>query len=130
MSNHDMECGHCGRTWNDREMPTPAARCPYEYDHEDDDTPDFDSTTWRVGPHVLTAYRRSDGGTDWEVHTDERGVPNLTLSGGWGRPHVIAVSWPSIGANTPEDAQKFAAKISIACGAAETFRGIIEGIEH
>ena len=34
MSNHDMECGHCGRTWNDKETPTPAARCPYEYDHE------------------------------------------------------------------------------------------------
>lgn len=34
MSNHDMKCGHCGRTWNDKETPTPAARCPYEYDHE------------------------------------------------------------------------------------------------
>lgn len=34
MSNHDMTCGQCGRTWNDKETPTPAARCPFEYEHE------------------------------------------------------------------------------------------------
>jgi hypothetical protein len=31
------ECGYCGRTWNDAAIssltPTPAARCPYEYEH-------------------------------------------------------------------------------------------------
>lgn len=30
----DMKCGHCGRTWNSEELPTPAGRCPYEYEHE------------------------------------------------------------------------------------------------
>ena len=31
-------CGHCGRGWDDSVStsvtPTPAARCPFEYDHE------------------------------------------------------------------------------------------------
>lgn len=57
MSNHNMECGHCGRTWNDREMPTPSARCPYEYDHEYADTKEMDihsptsqgvTITWQI----------------------------------------------------------------------------------
>ena len=30
----DSECGHCGRTWNSLLTPTPAARCPFEYEHE------------------------------------------------------------------------------------------------
>jgi len=30
---HNMTCGTCGCTWNDSETPTPAARCPFEYDH-------------------------------------------------------------------------------------------------
>ncbi len=28
-----VTCGSCGQTWCDRCTPTPAARCPYEYDH-------------------------------------------------------------------------------------------------
>jgi hypothetical protein len=32
-------CGTCGLSWNDALMtertPTPSARCPYEYEHED-----------------------------------------------------------------------------------------------
>jgi hypothetical protein len=43
-------CGHCGRSWDDSVVssmtPVPAARCPFEYEHEDDDeadgTPDAD----------------------------------------------------------------------------------------
>lgn len=35
--NHDMQCGHCKRTWNYRETPTPAGRCPFEYDHNHDE---------------------------------------------------------------------------------------------
>lgn len=31
---HDSQCGHCERTWNSTETPTPSARCPYEYEHE------------------------------------------------------------------------------------------------
>lgn len=33
---HDMTCGTCGRTWNSDETPTPAARCPYEYEHAEE----------------------------------------------------------------------------------------------
>jgi len=35
--NHDMTCGVCGRTWNDENEPTPSARCPYEYDHDENE---------------------------------------------------------------------------------------------
>lgn len=31
---HDRQCLTCFRTWNSVETPTPAARCPYEYDHD------------------------------------------------------------------------------------------------
>ena len=33
MSEPQYRCGVCGRTWD---FPTPASRCPYEYDHEDE----------------------------------------------------------------------------------------------
>jgi hypothetical protein len=37
-------CGTCGRSWNDAAIsswtPAPSARCPFEYDHEDDDAPE------------------------------------------------------------------------------------------
>ncbi len=32
----DSECGTCGRTWDSVVTPTPAARCPFEYDHDDE----------------------------------------------------------------------------------------------
>ncbi len=35
------ECGTCGRMWDDAistsVTPVPAGRCPFEYDHDDDD---------------------------------------------------------------------------------------------
>lgn len=33
----DIECGACGSHWCARCHPTPAARCPFEYEHEDPD---------------------------------------------------------------------------------------------
>jgi hypothetical protein len=35
----DTTCGHCGHQWNSVLTPTPASRCPNEYEHvyEDDD---------------------------------------------------------------------------------------------
>lgn len=45
MSNHDMTCGDCGRTWNEKETPTPAARCPFEYEHEPENT-------WKCGTKI------------------------------------------------------------------------------
>lgn len=34
-----IECGGCGSQWCARCHPTPAARCPFEVDHEDPDLP-------------------------------------------------------------------------------------------
>lgn len=35
------ECGGCGRMWDDAVVtgvtPTPSARCPFEYDHDEED---------------------------------------------------------------------------------------------
>lgn len=39
-ADHDMTCGTCGRTWSSLTTPTPAGRCPFEYDHEDEDEDD------------------------------------------------------------------------------------------
>jgi hypothetical protein len=33
----DSTCGACGHTWNSVLAPTPASRCPNEYEHGDDD---------------------------------------------------------------------------------------------
>jgi hypothetical protein len=33
----DMTCGHCGHQWNSVISPTPAARCPNEYEHTYED---------------------------------------------------------------------------------------------
>lgn len=42
LAEPNMTCGVCGGRWNDKEVPTPAARCPFEYDHDDDDAGDDD----------------------------------------------------------------------------------------
>lgn len=34
MEDRVMTCGHCGKTWNDKDTPTPAGRCPYEREHD------------------------------------------------------------------------------------------------
>lgn len=33
----NMMCGVCRATWNDHKIPTPAGRCPWEYDHDESD---------------------------------------------------------------------------------------------
>lgn len=33
----DSTCGTCGRTWHSVATPTPSARCPFEYDHEEEE---------------------------------------------------------------------------------------------
>ena len=33
----DMICGTCNKTWDSKKIPTPAARCPYEYDHAEEE---------------------------------------------------------------------------------------------
>ena len=36
-----FQCGTCGRWWDDSLItgitPTPAGRCPFEYEHDDED---------------------------------------------------------------------------------------------
>ncbi|RLE24859.1 MAG: hypothetical protein DRJ50_04055 [Actinobacteria bacterium] len=43
-------CGNCGRTWDDSIItsmtPAPAARCPFEYFHDDEPVP----ADWPVQP--------------------------------------------------------------------------------
>lgn len=34
--NNLATCGHCNRSWCDTCIPTPSARCPFEYDHDED----------------------------------------------------------------------------------------------
>lgn len=36
--NNLATCGHCNRSWCDTCNPTPSARCPFEYEHEYDDS--------------------------------------------------------------------------------------------
>lgn len=34
QTTHDMKCLTCGKTWNNKETPTPSARCPFEHEHK------------------------------------------------------------------------------------------------
>lgn len=61
---HDMTCGTCGRTWNSEETPTPAARCPYEYEHAEepeDEGPLLDAETARTIADFLYRTPGADG---------------------------------------------------------------------
>ena len=45
-------CGTCGRAWNARTLPTPADRCPWEHEHDDDEsdeTPAGNLAAWVRG---------------------------------------------------------------------------------
>lgn len=48
-------CGTCGRTWNDARStaltPTPSARCPFEYEHDEEDEEDdnYDGAPYELG---------------------------------------------------------------------------------
>lgn len=43
----DSTCGTCGRTWHSVATPTPGARCPFEYDHEEEG----DVEPWETPKH-------------------------------------------------------------------------------
>lgn len=45
-----MRCGHCGRTWDEAETPTPSGRCPFEYDHE------YEEVVVVIEPHPLEVH--------------------------------------------------------------------------
>jgi hypothetical protein len=57
-----MTCGTCGRTWDATQTPTPASRCPFEYEHGEDitlrayvDTGSIDCEHMRLRAAVVTA---------------------------------------------------------------------------
>ena len=63
----DMTCGTCGKTWDSGKIPTPAARCPYEYDHDvEEEPPRWEVTIitdWAViivNPHAYSAGEAVD----------------------------------------------------------------------
>lgn len=68
---HDMACGTCGRTWNSEETPTPAARCPYEYEHAEE-------TGWNV-TLVIDGTRLNFVLPESERYTSEDAVTDYIL---------------------------------------------------
>lgn len=89
---HDMTCGTCGRTWNSDETPTPAARCPYEYDHvEMNGNVLVDRQESRFGEH-----RDADG---FKVQVVTLIIRNASDTRGWywqdvlDEPEVEMVGW-------------------------------------
>lgn len=69
----DSECGTCHRTWDSVTTPTPAARCPFEYDHPETD-PEPDKAT-RVGHYAALYAALEDDAYIW----DDSDVPPVTL---------------------------------------------------
>jgi len=68
-----MTDGECGRSWNDKlitsRTPVPAARCPFEYDHDGTDEGD---ELYRAG---LALERAEDAVTD----ATEAGAPSAVI---------------------------------------------------
>lgn len=70
-----MTCGTCGRTWSDEETPTPAGRCPFEYDHEPTASL-YDQRVARV--RLLTALLQ-DEGIACEANVGGRDEPHVMV---------------------------------------------------
>lgn len=68
---HRATCGTCGRSWNFIKTPTPAGRCPFEYEHTDDE------------PSAADALRALLDELD-EVHVYESDV-----AGNWSRVQTV-----------------------------------------
>jgi hypothetical protein len=81
-------CGHCGRGWNDEKStsvtPTPSGRCPFEYEHEQDEqTTEKDVTLDLIA--ALEMYAGTMGSDETvidEVAEGERNTVRVTLSNG------------------------------------------------
>lgn len=84
------QCGTCGRKWCHTCNPTPASRCPFEYEHpEPDPTPDNKPvvsfspdtrTAWIVtDASVVTVVMEGDVPT---IYVDEELVGTLSLDPG------------------------------------------------
>lgn len=52
-------CGTCGRSWNDALVssvtPVPSGRCPFEYEHEEEETADRFTLTIELGNDAMQA---------------------------------------------------------------------------
>lgn len=66
-----LTCGTCGHKWCGVCDPTPAARCPREYDHTEDER--GASRAYGIGlPVVVTVW--DDGTVKYEIDTSEAGA--------------------------------------------------------
>lgn len=73
-----MACGHCHKTWNDEETPTPSARCPYEYEHEnDEETNDMSQQFW-TRDNLQDEY-----GHRWDYVNGVRSCAECGTGGDW-----------------------------------------------
>lgn len=63
-------CGTCGKAWNARTLPTPADRCPWEYEHEDDDDDELSDDTTEAFPGVRVTFYRGESDDRPVVHID------------------------------------------------------------
>lgn len=52
--NSRATCGTCQRNWCEVCTPTPAARCPYEYDHTEDEYQELANARIELAIKVLT----------------------------------------------------------------------------
>jgi hypothetical protein len=50
-----MTCGTCNASWDDEVFPTPAGRCPFEYDHVEEPEPVLPEIAMYVSPRVDNA---------------------------------------------------------------------------
>lgn len=67
------KCGHCHRVWCFTCHPTPASRCPFEYEHEDEAPPAPRTITMDPTASVLVTVTRSlspDGAILVMIDTD------------------------------------------------------------
>lgn len=86
-------CGACGRSWDDAlgtsMTPAPAARCPFEDEHEDEDESADDTVTayWTV----IVPYVPREFATEW--HPTEPDGPFGLLNRGAFPSEADAIRW-------------------------------------
>lgn len=51
--NSRVTCGTCQRNWCEVCTPTPAARCPYEYEHTDDEYAEIENARIQAAINLL-----------------------------------------------------------------------------
>lgn len=89
-----VTCGECRRSWDDSlptsVTPAPAARCPFEYDHDGNDEYSAEDEKWRFtvmqGQIQVSDIRLIGSGPDhaaFEISTTQK-FPRVASFAGWG----------------------------------------------